>query len=167
MKLLSLLLVLCAALQAVPVQALEGDALRAAFVFRFAQFTQWPSAAEGGPLICSAMGGREALSSLAQRQWAGQPLRVRELESPREAAQLCQVVLLTQPDAQTLRRWVQALEDAPVLVVGTSPEAFRAGVTIALIAEPQGMAFSVNHSEAKRRGLQLSAQLLKLAREVK
>jgi hypothetical protein len=167
-----LLLALFAALQlalqaALPVQALEGDALRAAFVFRFAQFTQWPSLPEGGPVVCSGPGGREALASLGQRRWAGQPLRVRELETPREAALACQVLLLTQADAQTLRRWVQAVEDLPVLVVGTSPEALRAGVTIALIAEPQGMAFSVNHSEAKRRGLQLSAQLLKLAREVR
>jgi hypothetical protein len=54
-----------------------------------------------------------------------------------------------------------------VLVVGTRPEAWRAGVAIALLNEPQGLAFSINLSEARRRGLGLSAQMLKLAREVR
>ena len=57
--------------------------------------------------------------------------------------------------------------DAPVLVVATSPEALRAGVCIALITEPQGMAFAVNHGESRRRGLSLAAPVLKLAREVR
>ena len=66
-----------------------------------------------------------------------------------------------------LLRWQQALGAEPVLMVGDSAEAFRAGVSIALMVEPNGLAFRINHSEAKRRGLSLSSQMLKLAREVK
>jgi hypothetical protein len=43
----------------------------------------------------------------------------------------------------------------------------RAGVCIALISEPQGMAFAVNHAESRKRGLSLAAPVLKLAREVR
>ena len=38
---------------------------------------------------------------------------------------------------------------------------------IGLVLEPNGLAFRINQTEAKRRGLTLSYQMLKLAREVK
>jgi hypothetical protein len=66
-----------------------------------------------------------------------------------------------------LRRWQEMLADDPVLVVGDSAESFRNGAVIALVIEPNGLAFRINHTEAKRRGLALSYQMLKLAREVK
>jgi hypothetical protein len=77
------------------------------------------------------------------------------------------VLVLGHDEPAQLRRWLRELGDAPVLVVGTRPEAWRAGVAIALLTEPQGLAFSINLSEARRRGLGLSAQMLKLAREVR
>ncbi|MBB5205890.1 hypothetical protein HNQ51_003221 [Inhella inkyongensis] len=146
----------------------DADAqLRAAFIYRFAQFTQWPADSSGMNLCMAGPGGmEEALRQLGGRLVAGQPLNFRVVDSPREAAS-CQVLVLGQSDPATLRRWLQGLGDAPVLVVGLVPEALRAGVSIALLAEPQGLAFSINHSEAKRRGLALSGQMLKLAREVR
>jgi|GEM_PF-2308938 len=149
---------------------LDEERLRAAFVLRFAQYTQWPSPPESGQLpLCLAgvSGSSAALQALDQRQVGSAQLRVRVIETPREAAEGCRVLLLGHADAASLKRWMQALGEAPVLVVGTSPEALRAGVIIALISEPQGMAFSVNHGEAKRRGLSLAAPVLKLAREVR
>jgi hypothetical protein len=164
----ALLLLAAAAVASAP--TLDEDRLRAAFVLRFAQYTQWPSPHEGGQLpLCLAglRSGEEALLALNQRSVGSAELRVRVVETPADAAALCRVLLLGHADAATLRRWIEGLGNAPVLVLGTSPEALRAGVTIALISEPQGMAFSVNHGEAKRRGLSLAAPVLKLAREVR
>lgn len=166
---LPLMLVL-AATMAAATPSLDEDRLRAAFVLRFAQYTQWPLPHEGGQLsLCLAgvRNGEEAMLALNQRSVGSAQLRVRVIESPGDAATLCRVLLLGHADAATLRRWIEGLGNAPVLVLGTSPEALRAGVTIALISEPQGMAFSVNHGEAKRRGLSLAAPVLKLAREVR
>lgn len=148
----------------------DEDRLRAAFVLRLTQYTQWPTPPEAGrlPLCLAGLArGGEALQALDQRQVGEAQLRVRAIDSPRAAASQCRVLLLGHADAATLRRWVDGLGDAPVLVMGTSPEALRAGVAIALISEPQGMAFAVNHGEARRRGLSLAAPVLKLAREVR
>ncbi|PTT92282.1 DUF4154 domain-containing protein, partial [Pelomonas sp. HMWF004] len=151
---------------------MDEDRLRAAFVLRLAQYTQWPAPIADSPTLtlCAAglqPAGLEAVRALANRPVGSAQIRVKVLAEPRDAARNCQVLLLGQPDAATLRQWVMALGDAAVLVVATSPEAMRAGVCIALISEPQGMAFSVNHSESKRRGLSLAAPVLKLAREVR
>lgn len=153
-------------------QGLDEDRLRAAFVLRLAQYTQWPAAAADGQTLslCAAglpPSGLEAVRALSSRPVGGAQLKVRSLAEPRDAARDCQVLLLGHPDAATLRQWIGAVGDAPVLVVATSPEALRAGVCIALISEPQGMAFAVNHGESKKRGLSLAAPVLKLAREVR
>jgi hypothetical protein len=149
---------------------LDEDRLRAAFVLRLAQYTQWPPPPMETLTVCAAglrPAGLDAVRALASRVVGGAPLRVRPLSEPRDVTRECQVLLLGHPDAATLRHWIAAVGDAPVLVVATSPEALRAGVNIALISEPQGMAFAVNHGESKRRGLSLAAPVLKLAREVR
>lgn len=165
-------LLLLAACLPVQAQSLDEDRLRAAFVLRLAQYTQWPAPAYDGQTLslCAAglqPAGLDAVRALASRPVGGAQLRVRSLSDPRDAARDCQVLLLGYPDAATLRQWINVLGDSPVLVVATSPEAMRAGVCIALINEPQGMAFSVNHGESKKRGLSLAAPVLKLAREVR
>jgi len=66
-----------------------------------------------------------------------------------------------------LRRWLELLGDEPVLVVGENPESFRSGAVIGLVLEPNGLAFRINQTESRRRGLAISYQMLKLAREVK
>jgi hypothetical protein len=152
--------------------SLDEDRLRAAFVLRLAQYTQWPAPVGESPTLtlCAAglqPAGLDAVRALANRPVGGALLRVRALGEPREAARDCHVLLLGHPDAATLRHWVAAVGDAPVLVVATSPEALRAGVCIALISEPQGMAFAVNHGESRKHGLSLAAPVLKLAREVR
>lgn len=161
--------VLAPALRAEP---MDEDQLRAALVLRLAQYTQWPEAPEGDFTVCVAglRRGESALQALAGRQVGGRPVRVRSLESGRTSPVAhagCQLLLLGHGDAASLRRWMAPLADAPVLVVGTSPEALRAGVCIALISEPQGMAFSMNHGELRRRGLSVAAPVLRLAREVR
>lgn len=162
-------LMFAAALSPAAADPLPENQLRASFIYRFTQFTQWPTESEGALTLCAAGmgGGEEALRALSGRAVGGLPLRFRSVETPREAVMSCQVLVLGHAELATLRRWVQGLSDAPVLTVGITPEALRAGVCIALLAEPQGLAFAINHSEAKRRGLALSGQMLKLAREVR
>jgi hypothetical protein len=165
-------LLLAAAAALSQAQGLDEDRLRAAFVLRLAQYTQWPAPISDGQTLSLCVAGLqpaglEAVKALSSRPVGGAQLRVRTLTDPRDAARDCQVLLLGQPDAATLRQWISAVGDAPVLVVATSPEALRAGVCIALISEPQGMAFAVNHGESKKRGLSLAAPVLKLAREVR
>ncbi len=152
--------------------SLDEDRLRAAFVLRLAQYTQWPTPPADSPTLTLCVAGLqpaglEAVRGLASRPVGNAQLRIRPLSEPRDATRDCQVLLLGHPDAATLRQWIAAVGDAPVLVVATSPEALRAGVCIALITEPQGMAFAVNHGESRRRGLSLAAPVLKLAREVR
>ena len=155
---------------AAPAGAAQGGdeaALKAAFVYRFAQFTQWPPPLKDFTYCLagsSDMG--EALRSLAARQHEVSQVRVLTLTQVGQAS-ACQLLVLSLLDRQEMLRWQQALVDAPVLIVADSPEALRSGAVIALAQEPNGLTFRINNTEAKRRGLTLSSQVLKLAREVR
>lgn len=151
-----------------PGPAQEDAQLRAAFVYRFAQFTQWPPPPLREFTYCVAghLAMQEAMQALTLKAHGVASVRMRYLTEPQQLAG-CQLVLLGFGERADLQRWQAALANEPVLVVGESAEAFRNGAVIALVAEPNGLAFRINHTEAKRRGLVLSSQMLKLAREVK
>lgn len=148
---------------------LDEVQLRAAFVYRFAQFTQWPPPPLREFTYCVAgidNSDVEIWRKLSSKPMSTASVQMQRLDSPQHASQ-CQLLVLGFSDRAELRRWLAALADEPVLVIGNSPEAFRAGATIGLVLEPNGLSFRVNNTEAKRRGLVLSSQMLKLAREVR
>jgi len=155
---------------AAPAQAsLMDDAqLKAAFVYRFAQFTQWPPPPQQEFTYCVAgsLGMQEAMQALTQKAHSAAQVRMRYLTDPQQLGS-CQLLFLGFVQRTDLQRWQEAAGQSPVLVVADNVEAFRSGAVIGLIAEPNGLSFRINLTEAKRRGLSLSSQMLKLAREVK
>ncbi|MBB4842142.1 hypothetical protein HNP55_000637 [Paucibacter oligotrophus] len=146
----------------------EDAQLKAAFLYRFAQFTQWPPPPLREFTYCLAgqAGMREAMQALALKAHEVGKVRMRYLTEPQQVGQ-CQLLLLGFSDRADLQRWMEAAAAEPVLIVGESALAFHDGAVIALVQEPNGLAFRINNTEAKRRGLVLSSQMLKLAREVR
>lgn len=142
--------------------------LKAAFIYRFVQYTQWPPPPLQEFSYCVAGRGSlpEALRAVSRKPLDVPSVQFHLLSTP-EQARRCQLLVLTFDERAELQRWLQALAEAPVLVVGEGAEAFRAGASIALAVEPNGLSFRVNLGEARKRGLTLSSQLLKLAREVR
>ncbi|TDP71604.1 uncharacterized protein DUF4154 [Roseateles toxinivorans] len=155
-----------------PLQAapdMDEHQLKAAFVYRFALYTAWPPPPLQRLAVCTAgqpPGLDEALQRLAGRRCSGVSVQVMSLERP-EQARRCQLLVLGFAGCTELLHWIAELGDDPVLVIADTPEGYRAGADIGLIHEPNGLAFRVNLSESKRRGLSLSSQVLKLAREVR
>lgn len=159
---------LCAAAGAPARTGQDEVQLKAAFIYRFAQLTQWPPPPLREFTYCVAGNAplQDALRALTQGAAPGTPVRLLQIGEPQHVPQ-CQLLVLSMSGRAELRRWQEMLADDPVLVVGDSAESFRNGAVIALVIEPNGLAFRINHTEAKRRGLALSYQMLKLAREVK
>ena len=159
---------LLAALAAPGSAAQEQVQLKAAFIYRFAQLTQWPPPPQREFTYCVAgdIPLQEALRVLMLSTPGGASAHTILMTEPQRAPQ-CQLLVLGAGVSGDLRRWQEALKDDPVLVLGDSAEAFHNGAVIGLVIDPNGLAFRINQTEARRRGLALSYQMLKLAREVK
>ncbi|WP_105168845.1 YfiR family protein [Pseudoalteromonas sp. T1lg23B] len=149
-------------------QNLSENELKAAFLYRFSQFSKWPPPPPHSLQFC-VVGNHElfkAVSALLYAQNLQQTSSVLEMPSSEQVKQ-CDVLFLSQQNRQQTKYWLSQIEQSPILVVADTSEGFRQGAMIGLIADANNLSFRVNLTDAKRRGLTFSAHLLKLASEVR
>ncbi len=149
----------------------EENAVKAAFVYNFAKFTDWPeelSNKAGKLRLCVAATGNgfaQAVAALDSKP----PVRGKEVEvlmvSRNEDASGCHILVVA--GRESMAQWARSVRNAPVLTVGDGEGFAASGGVIGLFAEGEKLRFEVNQDAAQRAGLKLSSQLLKLARLVK
>jgi hypothetical protein len=151
----------------VPARAAESTEyqLKAAFLFNFVAFTEWP-ASVGGTLQVCVYGqdpfGAE-LDKLQGRRVGSRGLAVHRTGSV-DALASCQVVFISRSAIGNQQRVFDVLNGKPVLTVADSPGAARQGVVLNMVTEQDKVSFTANPGVARSRGLGLSAKLLRLAR---
>ncbi|BBN81028.1 hypothetical protein PA25_10130 [Pseudoalteromonas sp. A25] len=158
------LLIFCSQNQA---KALNENELKAAFLYRFSQFSKWPPPPPDKLSFCVVGNNAlyQAVSALLQAQ---DQSRSEAIELPNnEQVKLCDILFLSQQNRQQTQYWLSELEQQPILIVADTSEGFRQGAMIGLIADTNNLSFRINLTDAKRRGLNFSAHLLKLASEVR
>jgi hypothetical protein len=147
--------------------------LKAAFIYNFTKFVEWPArspATNANPIIIGVLGaspfGDELEKIVRGRSVNGRPLEVKHLDSVEQASG---VDLLFVPRSQESRLAgrVPALNAAGVLTVGESPAFAAADGIITFTTEADKIRFEINNGEAESGGLRISSNLLKLAAEVK
>ncbi|HWA36752.1 MAG TPA: YfiR family protein [Burkholderiales bacterium] len=138
--------------------------LKAALVFNFALFTQWPASAFSAPgqpfVLCYAderMAG--AFTSLASKTLHGRPVAVRRI-LPGASTAGCHVGYWHEEP-----RLPAGAPGATLLVADAEGFARRGGV-IEIGVEDARMRFDVNVDNARASGLRVSSKLLRLARKV-
>jgi hypothetical protein len=148
----------------------EEYKLKAAFVFRFAQFVDWPAAALDGRrtveyCVWSPNPFGPVLQELVTGETlAGRPLAVREVNSPDQIS-TCHVLFVrgNGPGSSVLDK----IGQQPILTVGESPRFLDEGGIIQLIRADNRIRFNINLAAANQAGLRLSSHLLRLAAAVR
>lgn len=165
---LGVLLLACAGLAAAPrAAAVTEYELKAAFLYNFASFTEWPPPAAPGMAVCVL--GHDpfgpALDALNGKTVQGAAIEVRRVSTATEA-RACRVVFIGTRNDADLDALLAALRDAPVLTVADGPDAARRGIMIGLVTEAGRVGFEINIAAARSAGLTLSSKLLRLARQI-
>jgi uncharacterized protein DUF4154 len=150
-------------------QAVTQPALKAAFLYNFAKFAEWPSdAASTNPLTLCVIDDDavdDALSQLARGSVVnGRPVAVQHVSHDHLRA--CHLAYF----GGTADRAIAMLDEikgAPVLTVSDGEQFARMGGVIGLFLEDGKMRFAVNADAAQRGGVRLSSRLLTLAKLVK
>ena len=166
-RILALLLAVlcCASALAEPVPEYE---LKAAFVFNFAVFTEWPqdALAAGAPLALCGSAGTPlfgALSQLNDKLVNGHRIAVHpSADAPRG----CHVLVLEHGDRERWPQLRRELAGAAVLTVSDDAASPGENAVIALAPHDKRIGFSVDLSAARAARLTLSSKLLRLARSV-
>ena len=154
-----------------PAQSATESQVKAAFLFKFAGFAEWPAGTfqrPEQPLVIAVSGDDEVAADLermvAGRTLEGRPVGVRRLSELGPDTTAHVLYLASRREAR-LRDAIEAV-DGPVLVVTEQPGALRLGSVLNFSTEAGRLRFSVSLAAAERRKLKLSARLLAVAQAV-
>jgi hypothetical protein len=138
--------------------------VKAAFLYNFVKFVEWPSRTEPGPIvICVA--GRNPFGSILDDTIRGETVRGRTLAA--------RVILEPDPGCHVTfvptgasTAYLRAARGTPTLTVGESPDFIQQGGLIRFYLDGGTVRFEINRDGAERSGVRISSRLLQLARLV-
>lgn len=147
--------------------------IKAAFVFNFAKFVEWPAArfsTTNSAVIIGVLSDSAVAKALEEvirgRTINGRSLAIRVVNSADEATNV-HVLVCTAADDPSVSQILPVLAQRGVLTVGDSEPFARNGGMIQFLTEGDKVRFAVNVESAEKGGLRISAQLLKLAKSVR
>jgi hypothetical protein len=163
-------LLCCAHPAAQAPETLEND-VKAAFLFNFTKFVDWPAAAFAGEtdtlrvcVVADAAFTRSVDRIIEGETVRGRPLR-RVVPGPSEIAR-CHVLYVGDSEMARAHTFLSSVGYAPVLTVGESPRFIEQGGTISFIVVNDRVRFDVNLRAAARARLTVSSKLLRVARHL-
>ena len=149
-----------------PADPMPEYSMKAAFLYNFALFTEWPQLPEDSLNLCVL--GKDplgtALDAVEGKQINGLRLTVSRIKIG--SVRNCQILFLGEAEGVNIRRLLVDLEEVPVLTVTDNESLLQAGVMIGLTVENKRLTFDINAEAAQRAHLSISSKLLRLARNV-
>jgi hypothetical protein len=105
-------------------------------------------------------------STIRDKTVSGRPLDIRRLDDVREARN-CHLVFVSSAERRNLDAILDELEHLGVLTVSEIDSFIDKGGMINFVIDDERVVIDVNLDAARRAGLDISSQLLKVARAVK
>jgi hypothetical protein len=166
-----MLLVLIAGMSATFVQAAQYsvEAVKAAYLFRFAQYVEWPEAPADVPFVIAVSGADDVAAHL-ERLLPGMSVNGRRAVVRRVTrAQDLEGVHILFVGASAFKR-TRALRtlaiEKPILMVTESEDGIDGGAVINFIEVDRNLRFEISLNAADRSGLRINSALLSVAARV-
>jgi hypothetical protein len=146
--------------------------LKAAFVYQFPQFVEWPARVwEGARSVeLCVLRPNSSIAELEQltrgESLKGRPLVVRPVDAT-DALDTCHVLFVADSASAAVEQILKDTASQPILTVGDSAGFLDQGGIIALKVVDRRVRFEIDMSRAQRAGLRISSQLLNLASAVR
>ena len=146
--------------------------VKAVFLFNFAKYVSWPpivigERSPGNVRVCvTANDGFFALlkTAIQGEDVDGKPLVPVALDGLDDAA-TCQILYVGDSRSADAKAWFDAVKGSQVLTVADGP--LNDDTVIAFARDNNRIRFDINRAAASRRSLDISAKLLRLARQVR
>jgi hypothetical protein len=157
-------------------EAVSAEQLKAAFLYNFVRFVEWPTNAfanESAPMTIGVFGDKtsdkfttELTTLLKDKKAHNRPLVVKKLTSPTDAA-TCQVVFVTDSESRRADQVADATRKKPILLVGESDDFLKNGGMINIVQDERQkqLRFDIAPKNAEPAMITISSHLLKLARD--
>jgi hypothetical protein len=169
-------LVLVAALIAAPGRAtgtsadVTSSAVKAALLYNFAKYTEWPALRSGAPILACVVGDDGIASALVDTV-RGQNINGHAIEVQRgqDSARWggCHLLFIANTETKRSAGGLTGIRTFAVLTVSDGKSFSHAGGIIELYVEDGLMHFANNLDAVDRAGLRLSSRLLGLAKIIR
>jgi len=142
--------------------------IKAAFLYNFAKFVEWPAAVsqKGSAAFKIGILGDDPFGAdiavIEKKLVRSKPLKILRANALDELSG-CQVIFICASVEPWLADILERLQGKPVLTVGDTNRFAHQGVMINLINVGNKIRFQINPAAADRVGLKISSQLLRLA----
>ena len=149
----------------------KEDQVKAAYIFNFIQFTEWPSSAlpqDSSPLTVGAICGdslsRGIEGALSGKSLGSHPIVFKRLTPEKLESAECHVLIVCGVDIKVVDQTVGLARKKTILTVGDGADFSTSGGIIRFYKEESYVRFEINVKEAEKNGLRISSKLLKLAK---
>ncbi len=142
--------------------------VKAAFLFNFTRFVEWPRSAfasPDAPFVIGIVGKDDVEASLAlvakDKTVNGRRLEVRRVDA--RLARSCQLVFLPRQEEARAQEVLDAVSGLPVLTVSEFEGFTEQDGVINFVVQDRRVRFEINPTEAPGHHLKISSKLLQLA----
>ncbi len=152
---------------AICASGISEDEIKAAFVFNFARFVEWPENKSAEEIMVGYIGSQPLsgnLDLLKGRMINDRVINVRPFSEGNAA--LFDLVFISASEFARKPEILDLFHERPVLTISDAPDFINSGGMIGLIIVDKKVRFEINHAAALSEGLKISSQLLSLARRV-
>ena len=145
--------------------------VKAAFIYNFAKFVEWPAelSAKEGPFVIGIL-GEDPFEGALDEIVSGKTIRDKKIIVKRfskiEDAMNSNILFISNSEKRSIARIIKQLTGTHVLTVSDIGEFAEQGGIIGLMVDQNHVRFAINVAVAEQAGLKPSSQLLKLARIV-
>ena len=149
--------------------AVTPPALKAAFLYNFAKFAEWPADSLSGPLTLCVLGD-PAVAGALEETAKGRPIDGRDIVVSRVKSgglHGCHLLYVPGADAKRAAQILDEVKGAAVFTVGDRNQFPEAGGVAGFFVDGVKMRFAINIDAAQRARLRISSRLLSLAKVVK
>ena len=141
--------------------------IKAAFIFNFAQFTEWPEGAfddKEAPLVIGIFGSNpfgDVLEDTVRNEVVHGRRLVVERYTKLAEIKSCHILYIGQSEVDRVENIRDQLKGKPVLTVSDIENSGARGVVIELVTTQNRIRFRINLEAAKQANLTLSSKLLR------
>ncbi|BAL25606.1 YfiR family protein [Azoarcus sp. KH32C] len=146
--------------------------VKAAYLFRMAEYVEWPNSAFTGPgePIRIAVVGSDPLVEILVTMLAGRKANDRsfvvEPSAGGDEVERAHILFVARRDAASVKKLLSGLKSRPVLTITEIPGGLDSGSVVNFVPFDNRIGFEISLGTAERNGLKLSSRLLAVARRV-
>ncbi len=140
--------------------------VKAAYLYNFAKFVQWPTQATTNDVFTICVLGQDpfgaTFEAIAGQSMNGKKVVIERMTKPHEALG-CRILFISLSEEKRLKEILATLNQTSILTVSDMPHFTGRGGMIQFVMAANKVRFEVNLRSAERTGLTLSSQLLRVA----